>query len=121
MIFIKGKVNPKVLCPWETGRQILSLPEAEFLSRIISKKMGEKAAKDFYLSLWKLFIDSRNRDRKAKMRPLNSRFRKPKKKESEPVHDQDENKDPASIGDGSIEAGNSQEFSIKYYTKDNIF
>ena len=83
--------------------------------------MGEKAAKDFYLSLWKLFIDSRNRDRKAKMRPLNSRFRKPKKKESEPVHDQDENKDPASIGDGSIEAGNSQEFSIKYYTKDNIF
>ena len=78
MIFIKGKVNPKVLCPWETGRQILSLPEAEFLSRIISKKMGEKAAKDFYLSLWKLFIDSRNRDRKAKMRPLNSRFRKSK-------------------------------------------
>jgi len=117
----KGKVDPKVLCPWETGRQILSITEADFLSRIISKKMGEKAAKEFYLSLWKLFIDSRNRDRKAKMRPLKSHLpnARVKKQESEPALKQDEN--PANIGKDKTEVGKEQQVSIKFYTKENIF
>ena len=81
--------------------------------------MGEKAAKEFYLSLWKLFIDSRNRDRKAKMRPLKSRLpnARVKRQEPNPVPKQNENKDPAIVEDKAKE----QNVSIKIYTKENIF
>ena len=40
-----GKIDPKLLCPWESGRQYLSLPESEVLERLMSQKMGEKKAK----------------------------------------------------------------------------
>ena len=85
--------------------------------------MGEKAAKEFYLSLWKLFIDSRNRDRKAKMRPLKSHLpnARVKRQESEPVPKQDENRDHANIGKDKTEVGREQQVSIKFYTKENIF
>ena len=59
----KGEVNPDVLCPFESGMQILRLPETEFLSRVMQSnpKIGEKRAKVFYTALWKLLIDARTR------------------------------------------------------------
>ena len=30
----RGAVNPDQLCPWESGRQLLRIPETEFLRRI---------------------------------------------------------------------------------------
>ena len=70
-----GKIDPTKICPWETGRQFLSLPESEVLKRITLNhhKVSEKEAKDFYLSLWKIFIDARTRERKAKLNPSNKR------------------------------------------------
>ena len=56
------------MCPWETGKQLLSLPESEFLTRLESDGLSEKAAKDFYLSLWKNFIDARTRERDSKLK-----------------------------------------------------
>ena len=56
------------MCPWETGKQLLSLPESEFLTRLESDGLSEKAAKDFYLSLWKIFIDARTRERDSKLK-----------------------------------------------------
>ena len=65
---IEGKVKPETLCPWETGKQLLSLPESELLSRLQSDGLSEKAAKEFYLSLWKILIDARTRQRDSKLK-----------------------------------------------------
>ena len=63
-----GKVKVEALCPWETGRQFLSLPETEILTRICTNsQIGEKLAKEYYVSLWKLMVDARVRERKSKM------------------------------------------------------
>jgi len=66
----KGKVKVQTVCPWETGRQFLSLPESEILSRLMQNKMSEKDAKAFYIRLWKIFIDSKTKERRDKMRPI---------------------------------------------------
>merc|ERR1712106_1182877 len=65
-----GKINSHTLCPWESGKQFLSLPEAEVLKRIVENnpKVDEKKAKDFYIRLWKLLIDARMKERKAKIK-----------------------------------------------------
>jgi len=65
-----GKISSEVLCPWESGKQLLSLPESEILKRIMkgNPKIDEKKAKDFYLRLWKLLVDARMKERKEKMR-----------------------------------------------------
>ena len=47
--FCKGKVKPETLCPWETGKQLLSLSESELLKRLQADGLSEKAAKEFYL------------------------------------------------------------------------
>lgn len=74
----KGAVNPDILCPFESGRQILRLSEIDFLSRVMESnpKMGEKRAKTFYVSLWKKLIDCRTAMRKEKLKakPLRSGF-----------------------------------------------
>merc|ERR1712106_52925 len=65
-----GKINSQTLRPWESGKQFLSLPEAEILKRIVENnpKVDEEMAKDFYIRLWKLLIDARMKERKAKMK-----------------------------------------------------
>eukprot|EP00090_Calanus_glacialis_P042485 TRINITY_DN7534_c0_g1_i1.p1 TRINITY_DN7534_c0_g1~~TRINITY_DN7534_c0_g1_i1.p1 ORF type:complete len:615 (-),score=149.64 TRINITY_DN7534_c0_g1_i1:167-2011(-) len=65
-----GKIDSNTLCPWESGKQFLSLPEAEILKRIMENnpKITEKKAKDFYVRLWKLLVDERIKERKAKMK-----------------------------------------------------
>ena len=67
----KGQVDSDVLCPFESGMQILRLPETEFMARVMKSnpKIGEKRAKIFYMSLWKLLIDARTRERKEKLKP----------------------------------------------------
>ena len=71
----KGKVDPDQLCPYESGMQILRLPEIEFMKRVLhdpSNEWSEKAVKVFYLSLWKLLIDARTTERRNKLKPKNS-------------------------------------------------
>ena len=71
----KGKVDLDQLCPYESGMQILRLPEIEFMKRILndpSNEWSEKAAKAFYLSLWKLLIDARTSERRNKLKLKNS-------------------------------------------------
>eukprot|EP01135_Chromosphaera_perkinsii_P000705 Nk52_evm17s150 gene=Nk52_evmTU17s150 len=67
----QGGVNSSVFCPFESGKQIMELPESEFLSRIMlasDGKFGLKRAKVIYTKLWKMLIDARTRERKLKMK-----------------------------------------------------
>ena len=52
-------------CPFETGKQILTIPENAFLTRLMSVKegLGEKKAKYVYDKLWACFIDFRNKNK----------------------------------------------------------
>ena len=58
---IKKRTDPDQFCPFETGRQILTIPESEFIQRLmtINPKLGEKSAKDYYMKLWDLFLQAR--------------------------------------------------------------
>ena len=64
----KGLVDTKIMCPYETGRQILRLPEVEFLDRLMASNpnIGDKRAKAIYDKLWARLIDARVADRKKK-------------------------------------------------------
>lgn len=64
-------VDEQILCPFESGMQILRLPEVEFIQRVLkgNKKLDEKKAKVFYTKLWKIFVDARTADRKQKLKP----------------------------------------------------
>ena len=58
----KGRIDPDRLCPFESGMQMLRMPETEFIGRILEvhPEVGEKGAKLFYVALWKLLIDARS-------------------------------------------------------------
>ena len=64
----KGLVDAKIMCPYETGRQILRIPEVEFLGRLMASNpdIGDKRAKAIYDKLWAKLIDARVADRKKK-------------------------------------------------------
>ncbi len=70
-----GQVDPEVLCPYESGMQLLRIPETEFLDRIMTSnaKIGEKKAKVLYTKLWKRLIDARTADRRRKLKPKGKR------------------------------------------------
>jgi hypothetical protein len=38
----KGKVSPEIFCPFETGMQILAIPEPEFLQRLYDQNITEE-------------------------------------------------------------------------------
>ncbi|KAJ3196094.1 hypothetical protein HK101_010115 [Irineochytrium annulatum] len=59
--------NCEILCPTESGKQVLRIPEGEFIERCLQCGMGEKAAKAFYLKLWNMLIVARNKKRIEKM------------------------------------------------------
>ena len=65
---LPGKIDPEILCPWESGKQFLSLPESEVLSRIMRNNIEEKSAKALYISFWKIFVDARTKERNAKLK-----------------------------------------------------
>ncbi|KAI8833732.1 P-loop containing nucleoside triphosphate hydrolase protein [Chytridium lagenaria] len=73
-------IDPDVLCPKETGKQLLRLPEADFISRCVECGVGPKEAKKFYVKLWKLLIDSRTSTRNTKMKELSQRVNAESKK-----------------------------------------
>ena len=66
----RGGIDPDKLCPFESGMQLLRIPETEFIGRILEHHPGhgEKRAKLFYTTLWKLLIESRSKERKTKLR-----------------------------------------------------
>ncbi|KAJ3412363.1 hypothetical protein HDV05_000837 [Chytridiales sp. JEL 0842] len=75
------KVLPDVLCPTESGKQLLRLPEAVFIDRCCEcEGVTAKYAKDFYLKLWKLLIDARTKVKTEKMRALKMRAKNASKR-----------------------------------------
>lgn len=67
------KIIPSILCPIESGRQLLRLPESVFIQRCMDCGVGEKASKVFYLKLWKLMVDARTESRKAVLSTRNAK------------------------------------------------
>ena len=64
-------IDLATLCPYESGMQILKMPETSFVERVIKatdSKWGEKRATEFYTQLWSKLIDARTQDRKKKMK-----------------------------------------------------
>ena len=66
-----NQIDLEILCPYESGMQILKMPETSFVERVIKatdSKWGEKRATEFYTQLWSKLIDARTQDRKKKMK-----------------------------------------------------
>lgn len=59
--YSRGEVNTEMFCPFETGKQILSIPQSEFLDRLYDQKIGEELAQKMYDLMWLLLIDARAR------------------------------------------------------------
>ena len=85
-------IDPKIICPWESGRQFLSLSESEIISRITTNHPGvsEERGKECYMSLWKVFVDARTHERKMKMKPARKQLGKPLKVRTESKNDTQE-------------------------------
>ena len=66
------KINLDLLCPFESGKQILRLPEADFILRITkgNPKIAEKTAKSVYDKLWAKLVDARTRERRRKVKKV---------------------------------------------------
>ena len=65
-----NNVDPEILCPFESGKQILRIPESDFIERILSdpaNTWGEKKVKQFDLKLWKILIDAKTKERRKKI------------------------------------------------------
>ncbi len=65
-----GKMDLEKFCPFESGMQILRVPEADFVCKAIEAhpSWSEKAALSFYKKLWGLLIDARTKNRKQKLK-----------------------------------------------------
>ena len=82
----KNQINVKSFCPYESGMQILKIPEASFVERVIQatdSKWGEKRATEFYTQLWSKLIDARTQDRKKKMKSKDGLTLKQRKERNE--------------------------------------
>ena len=62
---LKDRTDPDRFCPFETGKQILSIPESEFIHRLITinPHMGPAAASFYYDRLRKLLYDFRTKNK----------------------------------------------------------
>ena len=102
----KLRINLDLLCPFESGRQILRLPEADFIRRIIegNPKMSEKAAKAVHDKLWAKLVDARTRERKKKVKAKAPKMNLDEVYGVNPVHEQEK--------EGKI--------SVHIYTKENM-
>jgi len=102
------KINLDILCPFESGRQILRLPEADFIRRIAegNPKITEKAAKSVYEKLWAKLVDARTRERKKKVKAKSQKM----------------NLDEVYGVNPEYEKGSKEgKISVQIYTKENIF
>ena len=86
-----------MLCPYESGMQILRVSEIEFMRRLLddpSNGWSEVTAKNFHVSLWKLFIDARTKERKKKLnRGKNARKKEYTKHDWRILHSNKENRE----------------------------
>ena len=101
-------INLDILCPFESGRQILRLPEADFIRRITEgkPKITEKAAKSVYEKLWAKLVDARTRERKKKVKAKAQKM----------------NLDEVYGVNPEYELGAKEsKISVQIYTKENIF
>ena len=57
--FSKGKVDTDLFCPYESGKQIMSIPQSDFMQRLLDQKFSGLQAEKLYEHLWKLLVDSR--------------------------------------------------------------
>ncbi|KAJ3173160.1 hypothetical protein HDU88_004621 [Geranomyces variabilis] len=59
-----SKVDPTVLCPTESGKQLCRLPIGDFIARcLLCDGVSEMGAKMLYEKMWKLLITARQRAR----------------------------------------------------------
>ena len=65
-------------CPYETGKQILSIPETEFLHRLMDckYKLEEKRAKYIYDTLWGVLIDFRTKGKYSSNKVIEAKYAK---------------------------------------------
>merc|ERR1711936_825551 len=101
------KINLDLLCPFESGKQILRLPEADFIRRIVdgNPKITEKAAKAVYEKLWAKLVDARTRERKKKVKAKAPKMNLDEVYGVNPDYD---------------EAAKESKISVQIYTKENI-
>ncbi|KAJ3171837.1 hypothetical protein HDU87_008225 [Geranomyces variabilis] len=60
-----SKIDPAVLCPTESGKQMCRLPMGEFIARcVLCDGVSEMSARLLYEKMWKLLITARLRARK---------------------------------------------------------
>jgi kinesin family protein 2/24 len=59
--FSKGKVNVDEFCPFESGKQILAIPEQQFLQRLMNQGFTEKQSQKCYTKIWSMMIDARTK------------------------------------------------------------
>ncbi|KAJ3241453.1 hypothetical protein HDU81_000505 [Chytriomyces hyalinus] len=63
----EGVMDASIICPTESGKQLLKIPEAAFIERCLQcPGVGTKTAKAFYNKLWRLVVDARTKIRKDK-------------------------------------------------------
>jgi len=99
------KINLDLLCPFESGKQILRLAEADFILRITkgNPRIAEKTAKSVYDKLWAKLVDARTRERKRKVKTKAAKM----------------NLDQVYGAKATVEDENK--VSVHIYTKENIF
>ncbi|KAJ3092820.1 hypothetical protein HK100_006836 [Physocladia obscura] len=61
-------INAEILCPTESGKQLLKLPESTFIDRCVKcgPTVTPKIAKAFYNKFWRLVVDARTKIRQDK-------------------------------------------------------
>ena len=103
----KLPINLELLCPFESGRQMLRVPEADFILRIVggNPKISEKAAKAVHDKLWAKLVDARTRERKKKVKAKVEKMNLDEVYGVNPVHEQEK----------------ESKMSVHIYTKENIF
>ncbi|KAI8918358.1 diatom spindle kinesin 1 [Powellomyces hirtus] len=68
--YLGGKVDPNMLCPTESGKQLCRVPMGTFINRcMLCEGVDPRHAKELYLKLWNLLIDARTRNRNAPSKP----------------------------------------------------
>ena len=64
--FSNNRIDTKKFCPWERGVDILSIPQQEFIQRLLDQEFTEKQALQVYIKIWGLNVDARTAIYKTK-------------------------------------------------------
>ena len=82
--FSKNRIDTQKFCPWERGIDILSIPQQNFIQRLLDQNFTEKQAQQVYIKIWSMNVDARTATQrnKAKVEKEN-RAQKEKEKDEE--------------------------------------